>query len=132
MMTQSENGHYVQANGLDIYYQEYGQGEPLILIHGGILTAESWGPYIAGLAEHYRVITADTRGHGRTKNSGGKLSFSLLAADVVAFIQALGLEKPLVFGYSDGGQTALEIGMHYPGVARAFVVGGAHFELTAG
>jgi pimeloyl-ACP methyl ester carboxylesterase len=130
--SEASRGRYVRANDLDIYYEERGRGDPLLLIHGGALTGGSWQPYLAAFAERYRVITPDTRAHGRTKNPGGDLSFRLLAEDTVALIKALDLNKPLIFGYSDGGQVALEIGMRYPDLPRALVVGGAHFELTEG
>jgi len=128
-----DTGSYVQANGLDIYYQEHGQrgAQPLLLIHGGILTSDSWRPYLPAFAEQYRVITPDSRGHGRTNNtSGSSLSFGLLADDMAALAQALDLHKPLILGYSDGGQVALEIGMRYPDLPGALVIGGAYAELT--
>ncbi len=127
---ETQHGHYIQANGLDIYYQEHGQGKPLLLIHGGILTGDSWQPYLAAFEEHYRVITPDTRGHGRTTNPTGSMSFGLLADDMAALVQALGLQKPLICGYSDGGQVVLEMGMRYPNLPQAIVVGGAYTELT--
>ncbi|MGA7733772.1 MAG: alpha/beta hydrolase [Chloroflexia bacterium] len=130
--TETRHGHYIQANGLDIYFEEHGEGNPLLLIHGGILTSDSWQPYLAAFAEHYRVITPDSRGHGRTANPTGSMSFGLLAADMAALVQALDLRKPLICGYSDGGQVALEIGMRYPDLPQAIVVGGAHLELTEG
>src|SRR5207248_11441464 len=80
----------------------------------------------------YRVIIPDSRGHGRTANRTGQMGFRLLADDMVALVQALDLQKPLIYGYSDGGQVALEIGMHYPELPQALVVGGAHLELTEG
>jgi pimeloyl-ACP methyl ester carboxylesterase len=126
----TQHGHYVQANGLDIYYEEHGQGKPLLLLHGGILTGDSWQPYLAGMAKHYRVITPDSRGHGRTANPTGSMSFGLLADDMAALMQALDLRKPLVCGYSDGGQVALELGMRYPDLPQALVVCGAYVELT--
>ena len=128
-----DTGRYIQANGLDIYYQEHGpsNGQPLLLIHGGILTSDSWRPYLAAFAEHCRVIAPDSRGHGRTNNpSGSSLSFELLADDMAALSHALGLHKPLIVGYSDGGQVALEIGMRYPNLPQALVIGGAYVELT--
>jgi pimeloyl-ACP methyl ester carboxylesterase len=136
-MSTSEHGRaeqerYVRANGLDIYYEEHGQGRPLLLIHGGVLTGASWQLYIEAFAQHFRVITPDSRGHGRTANPGGNLSFALLADDMAALARALGLEKPLIFGYSDGGQVALEIGMRYPDLPQALVIGGAYPELTEG
>lgn len=130
--TGTQTGRYVQANGLDIYYEEQGEGQPLLLIHGGALTGESWQPYLGAFAERFRVITPDSRGHGRTNNPTGGLSFRLLADDLVALAQALDLHKPLVYGYSDGGQVALEIGMRYPDLPGAIVVGGAHLELSEG
>src|SRR5436305_5943094 len=93
--TEPPQGHYIRANGLDIYYEERGQGQPLLLIHGGALTGQSWQPYLAAFAEHYRVITPDTRGHGRTANPTGSMSFRLLVDDVAALAQALDLRNPL-------------------------------------
>lgn len=124
--------HTIQANGVNIYYEEIGQGRPLLLIHGGILTGESWRPYLQSFAEHYRVIMPDSRGHGRTNNPTGVMSFRALAEDMTALIQALNLEKPLICGYSDGGQVVLEIGMRSPDIAQALVIGGAYPELTEG
>jgi pimeloyl-ACP methyl ester carboxylesterase len=129
---ETPHGNYTKANGLDIYYEEHGRGEPLLLIHGGVLTAGSWQPYVEAFAAHFRVIMPDSRGHGRTSNPAGSLSFGLLADDVAALAQALDLRKPLVFGYSDGGQVTLEIGMRYPDLPRALVIGGAYPELTEG
>jgi pimeloyl-ACP methyl ester carboxylesterase len=128
--SETTQGYTIQANGLNLYYEEHGQGQPLLLIHGGILTGQSWAPYLDAFTKHFRVITPDSRGHGRTNNPTGVMSFRALAEDMVALIQALGLEKPLIFGYSDGGQVAIEIGMRYPDLAQAIVIGGAYPELT--
>ena len=133
-MTTEQNstqlGTYVKANGIDIYYEESGSGYPLLLIHGGSVTCKMWQPYIGPLALHFRVITPDSRGHGRTNNSANELSYRGMATDVAAFIDALGLSQPLVAGYSDGGQIALELGMRYPTLARALVVGAAWYEFS--
>jgi pimeloyl-ACP methyl ester carboxylesterase len=126
----TQRGHFIHANGVEMYYEVHGQGEPLLLIHGGTLTADSWQPYLAAFAEHYRVITPDTRGHGRSDNPTGTMSYRLLADDMAAFVRALDLHKPLIAGYSDGGQIALEIGMRYPDLAQALIVGGAQFQFT--
>jgi pimeloyl-ACP methyl ester carboxylesterase len=128
--TETRQGQNIQANGLNIFYEEYGQGRPLLLIHGGLLTGASWGPYVPAFAEHYRVIAPDSRGHGRTANPGGNLSYGLLADDMAALVQALDLQKPLIYGYSDGGQVAIELGMRYPDLPGALVIGGAYPELT--
>lgn len=129
-ITSPQPGRYVEANSLDIYYEEYGAGETLLLIHGGTATSQMWQPHIPSFAQHFRVIAPDSRGHGRTANPIGELSYRLMADDVAAFVQAVGLSQPLICGYSDGGQIALEIGMHYPQLAKALVVGGAFYKLS--
>jgi pimeloyl-ACP methyl ester carboxylesterase len=126
----TEQGQYVKANGLDIYYQEYGTGEPLLLIHGGTITSNSWQAHAPSFAQHFRVIAPDSRGHGRTRNPTGEFSYRLMADDMAVFVQALSLNKPLICGFSDGGQIALEIGMCYPYLAKALVVGGAWYKFS--
>jgi len=123
-------GKYIEANGLNIYYEEYGSGKPLILLHGGTQTSASWHEDVPYFTEHFRVITPDSRGHGRTDNPEGELSYRRMAADIAAFIQAKELVKPFILGYSDGGQTTLEIGMCYPGLASALVAGGVYYQLS--
>ena len=126
----AQPGRYVSANGLQIYYEEYGQGEPLVLVHGGTETSQIWQAQIPTFAKHFRVLTPDCRGHGRTVNPSGTLSYRLMADDLAAFVHAVGLQKPLIYGYSDGGQIALEVGMRYPDLAQALVVGAASFKVT--
>ncbi|MDQ5822978.1 MAG: alpha/beta hydrolase [Chloroflexota bacterium] len=121
-------GHFIQVNDLEIYYEEYGRGEPLILLHGGTATLQSWQDQIPAFAEHFRVVALDSRGHGKTINPAGELRYDQMADDVAAFIGALDLEKPLVFGYSDGGQVALELGMRYPDLGGALVLGGTCYR----
>jgi pimeloyl-ACP methyl ester carboxylesterase len=126
---QSE-GRYVHANGIDIYYVEAGQGEPLVLLHGGaVSTSPVWAgmpfayvSHMQTLAEHFRVIAPDTRGCGRTVNpGGGSIPFAQLADDVVGLIDALGLDQPLICGFSEGGITATIVGIRNPGSVRALV-----------
>jgi pimeloyl-ACP methyl ester carboxylesterase len=115
----------VEANGLKIFYEEQGQGPPVVLLHGGSLTHRMWQWFAPGAAAKYRVIAPDSRGHGQTDNPTGNFSHDLMADDMVAFIAALKLEKPVVIGYSDGGMIALTLAIRHPEVARAIVVGGA-------
>jgi pimeloyl-ACP methyl ester carboxylesterase len=113
-----------------MYYEVHGEGGPLLLIHGGTATSQSWASHLPAFAEHFRVFAPDSRGHGRTDNPTGDLGYRAMAEDVAAFIDALGLRRPLVLGYSDGGQIALELGMRYPGLARALVLGGTQFRFS--
>jgi pimeloyl-ACP methyl ester carboxylesterase len=123
-------GTYIEANGLRVYYEVYSEGEPLLLIHGGTATSESWASHLPAFTKHFQVFTPDSRGHGRTDNPTGELGYRVMANDVAASVGALGLQKPLVMGYSDGGQVALELGMRYPGLAKALVLGGAQFRFS--
>src|SRR5918997_1118662 len=123
-------GPYVEANGLRVYYEVCGEGEPLLLIHGGTATCRSWASHLPAFTEHFRVFAPDSRGHGRTDNPAGELGYRTMADDVAALIKALGLRRPLVLGYSDGGQIALELGMRYPGLTRALVLGGTQFRFS--
>jgi pimeloyl-ACP methyl ester carboxylesterase len=123
-------GTYIEANGLRVYYEAYGEGQPLLLIHGGTATCRSWASHLPAFTEHFRVFAPDSRGHGRTDNPAGELEYRVMADDLAALIEALGLQRPLVLGYSDGGQIALELGMRYPGLSRALVLGGTQFRFS--
>jgi pimeloyl-ACP methyl ester carboxylesterase len=129
-MSQSK---FIEAGGLRIHYLEAGAGEPLVLLHGGLATTEmSWAEAMPGLGEKFHVYAPDTRGHGRTDNPNRTLSYAAMAGDLLAFIEALGLERPLIFGFSDGGQVALEFALRHPGKARALVLGGVVTEASSG
>jgi len=126
----SQMGQTIQVNDLNMYYEEHGSGRPLVLIHGGTSTCAMWQAHLPLLSQYFRVITPDSRGHGKTNNPKGELSYRIMADDVVGLVQALGLEKPVIGGYSDGGQVALEIGMRYPGLASGLVIGAAWYRFT--
>jgi pimeloyl-ACP methyl ester carboxylesterase len=121
---------YVEANGIRVHYETHGEGEPLLLVHGGTATSRSWSSHLPAFTEHFRVFAPDSRGHGRTDNPAGELDYRVMADDVAALITALGLQRPLVLGYSDGGQIALELAMRYPGLAGALVLGGTQYRFS--
>jgi pimeloyl-ACP methyl ester carboxylesterase len=127
----ARHGHVVQVNGVNMYYEAHGQGEPLLLLHAGTLSADMWQPYLAAFTSHYRVIAPDMRGHGRSDNPTGAMSYRQLADEVVAFTRALDLHTLPIAGFSDGGQVALEIGMRHPNLPRSLIVGGVWFQFTA-
>lgn len=121
-----EQGKYVRVNDLNIYYEQYGNGEPLVMLHGGTVDAKKmWEKQVSFLSKYFRVITPDSRGHGMTDNPRGEISYRLMSDDVAEFIRAIGLENSSICGYSDGGQVCLEIGMNHPDIARNLVVGAA-------
>jgi pimeloyl-ACP methyl ester carboxylesterase len=129
-------GAFVHANGIDIHYTERGSGEPLVLLHGGLIsTGPVWddapvayNPHMDRLAEHFRVIAPDTRAAGATVHKEGTPSASLLADDVLGLINALGLDRPLICGFSEGALTATIIGIRDPDSVRA-IVNDAGFDL---
>ena len=125
----SEN--HIHINGINMYFEDHGTGYPLILIHGGAGTAKmQWKNIIPILSEHFRVIAPDCRGQGQTNNPTGEFSYQLMADDFNELIKALNLEKPLICGWSDEGQIALELGIKYPNVAKALVVGGTLLRIS--
>jgi pimeloyl-ACP methyl ester carboxylesterase len=127
----SKQGQYVQANGLKMYYEEYGSGAPLVLIHASLATgAGNWKAYVPYLSTHFRLIMPDLRGHGRTINPQGTIRLPTVTDDLVAFIKALNLEKPFLCGWSGGGDIALDIGIRYPNSVKAMVVGGVTHRVT--
>ena len=127
--TAASQGQRVHANGIDIHYLDQGRGEPLVLLHGGVVSTNpiwagvpvAYASHLDPLAEHFRVIAPDTRGCGRAAHTDGPISFDLLADDVAALIEALGLERPLVAGFSEGAITATVLGIRHPEAIRAIV-----------
>src|SRR5579859_4080832 len=109
----------VNANGLNISYVEVGQGSALLLLHGGSVSNGpiwadhewGWGAHLGIFAPHFQVIAPDMRGHGRTLNPSGSLSYPTYAEGVIALTEALHLDKPLLGGFSDGGATASLVGI---------------------
>lgn len=117
-------GRQIDANGASLYVAEHGQGVPLVLAHMGLASSATWAELVPPLAEHVRVITVDSRGHGRSTNPSGALTFELLADDLAAVLDALGLEQSFVGGWSDGGEAALHVALRHPGRVRGVIAGG--------
>ena len=127
----TSRGRSIEVNGATLYYEDRGAGTPLVLIHGGLTSSAMWEQLLPSLIDGFRVITPDSRGHGRSTNPSGELSYAQLADDVAALIAALGLVRPVVGGYSDGGQVALELGARHPDAAGALIVGAAYPDFAA-
>jgi pimeloyl-ACP methyl ester carboxylesterase len=83
-MTDTPPGRTIELNGAALHYREYGEGPPLVLVHGGLVSSAEWAPVARELADGFRVITPDSRGHGRSTNPSGRLSYAALADDVAA------------------------------------------------
>ena len=113
---------YADIDGLSLYYEEHGTGEPLLLLHGGIAASEVFAPLVPGLSATRRVILVDLQGHGRTADVDRPLRPELMAADIAAFVRWLGLDRIDMLGYSLGGAVALRTAIQHPDVVRRLVL----------
>ncbi len=121
-MNNDKKGHYAKVNGLEMYYEIHGEGEPLILLHGVFGLTETLGEILPLLAKHRQVIAVDLQAHGRTADIDRPLLFEAMADDIAALIQHLGFEQVDVMGHSMGGGVALRTVIQYPELVRRLVV----------
>lgn len=110
----SERSGQADANGISIHYAIYGEGSPVILLHGGLANTDYWGNQIVALAPHHTVIVMDSRGHGRSTRNLRPYGYDLMADDVVALMNVLKVRKADIVGWSDGGILGLDLAMRYP------------------
>jgi len=122
---QTRNGDYVDAGGLNTYYEVNGAGDPLLLLHGGLCPAETFDGLIPDLAEAYRVYLPERRGHGRTPDADGPITFEIMAQDTIAFMDAVDICDAHLVGYSDGAVVALHVALQRPDLVRKLVLIGA-------
>jgi pimeloyl-ACP methyl ester carboxylesterase len=113
---------YTHVNGLDIYHEVHGEGEPLILLHGGVTGIAGIEPLLPGLAAHRQVIAVELQAHGRTGDSDRPLSFDAMADDVAGLMAAIGLERADWMGYSLGGGVALRATIRHPETVRRLIL----------
>ena len=124
-------GKYADVNGINLYYETRGDGRPMILLHGGLMSGEMFGPILPALTERHQVVAVDLQGHGRTADTDRPIDIRLIADDIAALIDHLGLEKPDVVGYSLGGGVALFTAMKYPEKVGKLVCASAHVRRSA-
>ena len=121
-------GKYASVNGLNLYYEIHGAGEPLILLHGGVGAIQMFGDVLPSLAQNRQVVAVDLQAHGRTADIDRPLSFELMAGDIAALIKHLGIEEADVMGYSLGGGAALRTAIQHPEVVRKLVLVSTPFK----
>jgi pimeloyl-ACP methyl ester carboxylesterase len=121
----TRTGEYLDAGGVHTYYEVYGTGHPLVLMHGGLCTLEMLDPLAGALAGNFRVYAPERRGHGRTPDPGGPIDYATMTADAIAFLDALGVTGAHLVGYSDGGNVALGVALARPDLVGRLVVMGA-------
>jgi pimeloyl-ACP methyl ester carboxylesterase len=130
-MTAPTKSGFVPVDGGQVWYATYGSGEPLVLLHGGLMTVTDFGPVLAKLAETREVIAIEAQGHGHTGPLDRAMSYDAMAADVAAVIGTLGYDKADVMGYSTGGQVAARVGIDHPEVVDRLILASTPFA-TAG
>jgi pimeloyl-ACP methyl ester carboxylesterase len=118
---------YVKANGVHYYYEIHGQGEPLLLLHGGLGSVDMFGPLLPRLAEGRQVIGVDLHGHGRTQLGDRAIDYMDMGDDLAVVLDALGYDQVDVMGYSFGGGAALRLAAQHPTRVRRLVVVSAGF-----
>jgi pimeloyl-ACP methyl ester carboxylesterase len=102
------------VNGTEMYYAVFGQGPPVLLIHGGLGHADIWASQVADLMADHTVIVADSRGHGRSTRTEEPFGYHLMASDYLALLDTLGIDKVDLVGWSDGGIIGLDIALNNP------------------
>jgi pimeloyl-ACP methyl ester carboxylesterase len=121
--TKPSTSGYAPVNGIKVYYEVYGEGTPLILLHGAFMTiADNWGQLIPELSKTRKVIAIEMQGHGHTQYSDRKLSHATLATDVEGVMDYLKIDSADVAGYSMGGTVAYKFAIQSPKRLRKLVI----------
>jgi pimeloyl-ACP methyl ester carboxylesterase len=107
-------GNRVEINGMQMYYEVSGEGDPMIVLHGGFMNIPMMGEIVGRLAETHQVYAVELQGHGRTTDIDRPITYPNLAGDVAAFMEAVGIEKADVFGFSMGAITGLRLAIDHP------------------
>ena len=113
MPTPATSG-YAKVNGIDMYYATFGEGDPVLLVHGGLGHADIWASQVAELSKTHKVIVADSRGHGRSSRDAKPFGYGLMASDYIALLDFLEIQETALVGWSDGGIIGLHIAMNHP------------------
>ena len=125
------DGQTTEINGVDIYYEVYGEGDPVLLLHGGLANGDHYMQVIPELQDAgYQVIVMDSRGHGRSSFDDTPISYEVMANDVLGLMDHLGIDKADLVGWSDGGIIGLELAIKHPDRLNKVVAYGANFDPT--
>ncbi len=122
-------GHRVNVNGMRMYYEVSGTGDPIVVVHGAYMNIPSMGAIVPRLARTHKVYAVELQGHGRTTDIDRPITYQNLADDVAAFMDSVGLRKADVFGYSMGGQAALQLAIRHPAKVNKVVAASVAYDL---
>lgn len=121
-------GKYIPIDDVKLYYEVYGEGQPLILLHGNGSSIGSFSNQIPALSSKYKVYAIDSRAQGRSSDSTKELSYKLMADDIASFIKTLSLSQVNIVGWSDGGNIGIELAFAYPELVNKVVTIGANYN----
>jgi pimeloyl-ACP methyl ester carboxylesterase len=130
MVILTDKTGYAPVNGLSIYCEIYGKGQPLILMHEGFGSTGMWADILPELSKNNQVIAVDLQGHGRPATIDRPMRFETLSEDIAELMKYLGLNKPDVMGYSIGGEVTIQMGIRHRDLVRKLVVVSAAFKRT--
>jgi len=122
------HAHTAEIRGIRMYYETYGTGSPLLLIHGGAGNGMQFEKQVPAFSPHYQLIVPDCRAQGRTTDRPGPLTYHDMAEDMIALLDHLKLSKVDVMGWSDGGVIGLDMAIHHPDRVRHLITFGANFS----
>lgn len=117
----------IKVNNVELYYEEYGNGKPIILLHGNSESHEIFDKLINKLQDNYKVYAIDSRCHGKSEKVKD-ISYELMAKDIIEFIKKLNIENPILYGFSDGGIIGLLIAIKEPELLSKLIVSGANLN----
>jgi pimeloyl-ACP methyl ester carboxylesterase len=127
-----ELGQYANINGIKMYYEIHGSGKPLVLIHGGGSTIyTTFGKILPMLAKTHQVIAVELQAHGHTGDRDAPETFKQDAADVAELLKLLNIPKADIFGFSNGGQTAMQMGIDHPDRVNKLIIASAFYKRDA-
>lgn len=115
----------IKVNDIELYYEKYGTGKPIILIHGNQESHEIFDKLIEKLKSNYEVFAIDSRCHGKSENSK-EISYNLMCDDIINFIKELNIEKPILYGFSDGGIIGLLVAIKEHDLLSNLIISGAN------
>lgn len=121
-------GERIDLGDISMYLEQHGKGEPIIFLHGGMGSANSWGDQVEFFSKNYRVITPESRGQARTTDSKAALTYHLMAEDIVRLMDKLKISSAYIVGWSDGGNIGIDMAIHHPERVKKLVAYGANIN----
>lgn len=120
--------HRANVDGISLYYEVYGSGPPVLVLHGALGFLETMHPFITALAPTHMVIAVDSRAQGRSTDSAAPITYALMGHDMIALLDVLHLRRVDVVGWSDGGNDGLDMAMKHPDRVRRLIAIGANYD----